>query len=278
MKGFEKVPDELATEQGLTLQARAVYPILLYLAWKAGARAGERVELPPLEKIAEAAGCGVTALKGYVAELRRAGWIETRRAARGRPQTYVIHDAPRGSESGSREEPRGSESGSRVGRNPAHSRARVPSRPDIGPDGDYVPSEEELLEPPAIVKDEAGQNLPLNRLLDECGIDRSSPRVGQAVAALNGRKGEPGIRHLFWEECRRYADETDGHAMLALMHEEPEKFAFLLEQAIQRKADKYRRALGGALLTPTALLRWWLDMEKQKSGAALSPEEIARIR
>lgn len=279
MRGFEKVPDLLATEVGLSLQARAVYPVLLYLAWRNGARAGERVELPPLEGIAEACGCGTTALKGYLSELRRAGWIETRRAARGRPQVYVVHAQPRETESASQKPPRGTDSVPRVGRNASHSRARVPPSSDTPPDGDYVPSgEDDPLEPPPIVM-VAGRNLPLDALAEVCGVDPASPRYGRAVAALNGRGAEPGIRHLFWEEATRWAEQNGQVDRLEGLRSDPEQFARALEQAVRRKAEKYRAAMRGATMTPTALRDWWLDLElARRSDQALTPDEIARIQ
>lgn len=285
MSAFEKVPTALATDSTITLAARAVYPVLLAEAFKRGARPGEQVELPPLRDLAITCACSITSLKGYVAELRKAGWVTTTRAARGRPQLYTMHPSPvvpapaRGSESGPRNGSRGSESGSRVGQNLAHSRARDPL-PDLRPD--VEPTVQLHGDPPPIVLVD-GRNLPLDALADECGIDPDSPRLRQAVAALNGARGKDGIKHLFWREACRWVEEhaqdaPDAAERFAALREDPEKFAAALERGIRRKASLYRERLPGATLTPTALLSWWLDVERQpgRSDGAMTPDEMRR--
>lgn len=122
-----------------------------------------------------------------------------------------------------------------------------------------------------------GRNLPLDALLEECGIDPGSPRVGQAVAALNGRKKEPGIRHLFWEEAQRWATEHDELDRLASLRADPEQFARALEAAIRRKAGKYRETLHGATMSPPALRNWWLDLELARGqDGGLSSDDMRR--
>jgi hypothetical protein len=132
--------------------------------------------------------------------------------------------------------------------------------------------------PPKIVI-VSGRNLPLDALAAECGIDEDSPRLGQALVALNGSRGQPGIRHLFWKEAHRWADENERLETLSELVSDPEWFAVHLAQAIPRKAALYRERMHGAILTATALRGWWLDLEKQAAatGAGLTPEEIANI-
>lgn len=268
MRSYEQTPHALTRDTNISLGARALYPLLRDLAWMGGRRKQEdAVELPSYESIADALGCAPSTCRTYVSELRATGWIETVRASRRRPSLWIIRDDPSAPKSGGLA---GSES------------AEKPS--PSAPESDVLSSlttdtsDGETTSPPAIVLIE-GQNLPLNALLEECGIDPRSPRIGQAVAALNGRGPRtPGIRDLFWEECRRYADETGEHERFAEVANDPEQFARLLEKRIREKVEKYRRVLDGATVTPTALLSWWFDMEKQKRGSALTPEEIARIR
>jgi hypothetical protein len=282
--GFAKVPSALALDLDLSLQARAVYPVLLDLAWtECRARAGEEAELPPLEQIAAAAGCSVTALKGYVSELRNAGWLETRRKARGRPQTYVIHASPREAESGSRNGSHKAENAPRVRRNTTHSRGHVPSPADLDPDGETssLPGG-----PPSIVKVD-GRNLPLDALADVCGISPRSPRFVQCVTALNGRihktTGEVlavGITHLYWDEISAWAVEHDQTERLAAL--DAEHYSESLARSVRQKAERFRARMPGAEMSPSALRDWWLDLERTPAGAGqrrggMTPDEIRNL-
>lgn len=140
--------------------------------------------------------------------------------------------------------------------------------------------------PPPIVKID-GRNLPLDALADACGIDPGSPRFIQVPVALNGRThkttGElltPGITHLFWKEASRWANEHGEVERLLSLHGEPEQYAQALARGITRKAEVYRAKLNGATMSPSSLRDWWLDLERQPTGArqgGLTPDEIERF-
>lgn len=234
---FEKVPTALATDTTLSLQARAVYPILLAEAWQRGARAGEQVELPAIRELAVVCGCSMTALKGYIRELSDAAWIWTTRPARGKPQRYVIR-ASRGSESAPRPEKCGSDSDPGVGRNPTHSRARDSSL-RLGADG-------ELAAPPAAVKIE-GRNLPVDALAEVCGVNL----VNRAKAReLAGALRE--IRQYVWDDLRP--------EVRVEMYASPQTFERRLAATIRDRAVAYGKALRGARITAPALAKWWHDV------------------
>jgi hypothetical protein len=111
-----------------------------------------------------------------------------------------------------------------------------------------------------------------------CNLDPSSPRVGQAIAALNGttRPVKEGIRQLFWRECVRYAETSDRLDELADLAEDPESFARALVRQIIRKAELYAERMPGAERSPTALRDWWLDLERRPSNATMSADDIRR--
>lgn len=129
-----------------------------------------------------------------------------------------------------------------------------------------------LDEPPGIVLS-GGRNLPLDALVEVCGITSSqmNTRMGQAVTALNGRldrRGdlvEPGLRHLYWDEVQaqavdRIPDPVARESRLRAFQADPERFARLLADRIRNKADAYRANMPGAILSPKSLRDWWYDI------------------
>jgi hypothetical protein len=126
---------------------------------------------------------------------------------------------------------------------------------------------------PPPVKLVDGENLPLNALAETCHIDKQNrQRMREAGVALNGAKGKPdGIRDYFWIEYQRVLDAgglTDAPSS--------EAFDEALIEAIKRKATRYRRALPGAVLTPHALRKWWLDL-KPEQGGVLTGDDLRGI-
>lgn len=269
MMGYEKVPHALSANRSLTVGARALYPTLRRLAWDAGRRKPQdAVELPTVEAIADELGCAVSTCRTYVAELRAAGWVETVRASRRRPSLWIIRDDPSAPKSGARNRAESAEKD-------------APSAPNFGAHTSSLTDEAngETTSPPSLTLIE-GRNLALDTLLEECGMDPKTPRMGQAVAALNGtaRPRKPGIRDLFWEEACRYADEHGERDRLAEVTADPERFEQAVAEAIRRKAGRYRRALPGAILSPTALRDWWLDLERRSvESAGATADEIRRF-
>lgn len=131
MRGFEPIPSSLISDARLTLQARAVYGVLRNLVWQETHASEDTMtaEVGTLDDIARAAGCGTTALKGYLAELRDHGWLTVVRKRRGHPYTLTVYSDPVSTETESDsvahadDAPTEAESGSVQRRNPSHSRA-----------------------------------------------------------------------------------------------------------------------------------------------------------
>lgn len=128
--GWEPIPSALIGDTRLSLQTRAVYMLLRNLVWQETRTSEETMTaaIGTVDDIARAAGCGVTPMKGYLRDLREAGWISVSRSRRGHPFTFTVFSSPTEPESDSvaatESEP---ENDSVQSRNPTHSRGRVPS-------------------------------------------------------------------------------------------------------------------------------------------------------
>jgi hypothetical protein len=123
---------------------------------------------------------------------------------------------------------------------------------------------------PALVKIE-GRNLPLDAICEVTGIQYGSPRLGGAVAALNGTHNKPGIRQLAWEEIIG--------AGLPVRFAAPEHLETAICDLIRERAAQYERRFSDDVeLTPTALLKWWVDlphMARRGDPDTLDTYEIA---
>lgn len=254
--------------------ALAVYLSLTEAANRAGGAAARGGFSASRKEIAGAAGISVDTLDRYVADLVKIGLVEARRRAVegvNLPNTWVLLDPLPVPPVAARVRPGGSRTGAAQGPKKRTREEGEPTAPARGGADGGGPDPER---PPSVVYVD-GRNLALDALADECGLDPDSPRLGQAVAALNGARGQQGIRHLCWRELIRWADENGRTAELATLYDDPERFTRALEQAIRRKCALYRDRMDGAHLTPTALRDWWLDLEKTPGRrAGLSPDEI----
>lgn len=270
--GFTATPNLVVLRHDLSLSAKLVYGYLGHLAWRARtSEVGTAREI-----IAADLGIGVKAVTGYIKELRDAPTVEGSedpdcprlviaiRPGQGKPNVYGINPPEMG---------RSGKVGSTfldgsIGPLPA--RARSSSRPKKTTT-EELPPNPPLEVPPGIVL-LGGRNLPLDALVEVCGITSSqmNTRMGQAVTALNGkldRRGdltEPGIRHVFWDEVRAQAaaapDLDESEVRLRALQQDPERFARLLADRIRSKATAYRTNMPGAILTPKSLRDWWYDI------------------
>lgn len=234
MKRYEQVPDALALDRNLSLGARATYPVLRHLAWKAGRdSADDAVELPSLDSIAETLGVAASTLKTYISELRAAGWVETRRASRRRPSLYVIRD----------------ERESRISADSTPRVSRIPDDSDglslVGPDRGRRERPNGLSAAPPFTKVD-GRNLAWDALVRACSLDaRNRAQRGRLAAALR--------------DIRRYAwDDLTPSARDVLDAAEFERF---VAAEVERRARLYRERMPRATLTPTALSAWWHQVE-----------------
>lgn len=290
--GFTMIPNVIMRRGDLSPAAKLVYGYMKNLAWL------ERsTEVAPAQsEIASDLKMGERTVVEVLKELRRAAAAEgadedgsrlvvSKRRGLGLTNAYVINPPLPPTET-------------------RHSGSADPAEPEPR-DPRFPPSLEEkrtteeepplppLAQPPGIVLSDAGRNVPLDVLAEVCGVAEGSPRLVQAVVALNGRLHkttgailEPGIRHLFWNECRQQAlagaDErpfpaqarADAEQRLRGLQGHPERFAELLAERIRKKADAYRRAMPGAMLTPKALRDWWLDVT---APAGFNPDDASRL-
>ncbi len=129
---------------------------------------------------------------------------------------------------------------------------------------------------PKLVKVE-GQNIAFNALANVCGIDPSGNRGSELATALNGskRRGIPiGIRELVWRELT-----PDAQALYAASP----GFETIVVHRINLQAKLYREVMGDAMLTPTALAKWWADLERTaevqgRKKKFVSPADIMSMR
>lgn len=150
--------------------------------------------------------------------------------------------------------------------------------PSIEQSGAEAPEIVDLTRPPPVWLD-GRTNLPLDALTEACSIDPKSPRLTQAVIALNGRGKTVGIRDLFWIECQRVAEARSAQARLAALQANPEEFARLLADRIRLKADMLlTRDAWRTSLDPKTLREQWLDLEMRRgSSDDLTADEIRRF-
>lgn len=97
---------------------------------------------------------------------------------------------------------------------------------------------------PSLTKVE-GRDLSFDAIAVECAVGEHSPRGREVATALNGSRGQPGIRELYWLE---YGGQHG------------EAFERMLAAEVRERCGLYRRKMNGAALTPRALWKWWVDM------------------
>lgn len=112
--------------------------------------------------------------------------------------------------------------------------------------------------PPVVLVD--GQNLPLNALAEALGIRQASPRYKEVIAALNGSRGQEGIRHLFWRELVEFIETRKPEDVHRLAEVDGLGFAKMLVARIPQKVRQYHEKMPGATISPSALHRHWLDL------------------
>lgn len=125
-----------------------------------------------------------------------------------------------------------------------------------------------------------GRNLALDALVEvsEIGaVGGVSPRAQMAAVYLNGRKGTPGIRAIFYAEARDYAeragaDELARFAEIAV----GEPFERALAEAIRKKAGRFRERMPDVTMGPKGLRDWWLDLAAHRTGR-VTGDDIRRM-
>lgn len=244
--GFEKIPNDLLLDVTISLPARAVYAFLRHLIWKETGRNQGTLSgsLAPLGELAAEIGCSRTALKGYLQELRYAGWIATVRKTRDRPQRYIIYAA------------RGSECDPPVGRNATHSSLQTST--------DTTTSKDVVVAAPG-----RKRNLVFDALVEET---HANPAQGGMIA-----KAAKDIRTAMADTLREL---REGY-MAQNPHEDEvpsDAIEELVASEIRRRADLYRRLRPEWELTPTALAKHWNRIPTWEPNAGMRPRDIAQLR
>lgn len=309
--GFTMIPNVVMLRRDLSPAAKLVYGYMGHLAW---IKRADEVE-PAQGLIAHDLGIGERTVVEVLKELRRATAAEgdeaedpvrlivSKRRGLGLTNAYIIN-APLAAapteigHSGTADpavlEPRKS-------RLPARARSSSEVKKTTTEEGPPYPPLDQP--PPVALLD--GRNVALDALLEECLVT-NIPENQRAVAAaviLNGRahRGtgaiiDPGLRHLFWGECRNQAqaqaarateldenggfdpDQRTADERLTALHGNPERFATLLADRIRQKAAAYRAAMPGAALTPKSLRDWWFDIEQAPTAAGgFTPDQASRL-
>ncbi|MBA2742494.1 MAG: hypothetical protein H0U46_10835 [Actinobacteria bacterium] len=120
--------------------------------------------------------------------------------------------------------------------------------------------------PPKAIKIE-DRNLPLDALMEVCGVEEGSPREREAVAALNGsprrKLAHRGIREMVWGTVL-----TDEGRETLVEGVEPERreFEHIVVAEIRYRSKLYRDRFPDVEMTPGALQKWFLDL-KSKPGS-----------
>lgn len=92
MSGWERVPAALHLDTSIPPAARALYPVLLYLAWNTGQDI-DNLRLTGRE-IADAFGASMPTTRDCLHHLERAGWVSRERPSRREAQLFRIHAEP----------------------------------------------------------------------------------------------------------------------------------------------------------------------------------------
>jgi len=244
---------------------------------------------PGQDEFAKQIPCSERTLREALRELETAGLLETRRRGLGKTNSYVLlapetaakSDGSRAAESAAPEPADSADPSMPLKESKSKGVASAtPLRRGSNSSGEERPPGS----PPKVAKVD-GKNLPLDALCEVCGVDPRGPRLQEAIVALNGRlhrtTGRPlseGMTHLFWREASDWAAEHGEADRLAAI--EPTEYARALERAIRRKAERYRERHDGVEMSPSALLRWWFDLEKERPArrrAGMTADEMARF-
>lgn len=249
-RGWEPIPAALIGDTRLSLQARAIYMLVRHLIWQE-TRENEdtmRAEIGTLADMSKPAGCSVTALKEYLAELRRAGWLTTTRARRGHPYTYTIFTTATEPDSG-----------------PAQSRNPAPApscADDADAEGARAPSG---ARPRNLVFDAVAEATEANPAI-------SGGQIAKAVAAIREATAE-----IVAERSREFLAENSAY------DEVPnERVDAFIAAMVWARAERYRQMRPTWELTPTSLASHWhripgWEQRGERGDGALSASEIARL-
>jgi hypothetical protein len=254
---FIKIPESLAARDTLSLGAKVLYGYLRHLALF---RQHRQWCEPPTEEIAKAICVSVNQVTKHMRELSNepcdAGnpdgqkLVVVKRRGQGKPNLYTVYDVLLSIPDFGEQEPVKAGIPTR-GRSLLGQKEEPEGETNVSLEGDV----------PKLTKIE-GRNLPLDTLAHECGVDPGGGNAGALATALNGAKraaDRRGIRALYWRELVMWAEAAT--RVEALAEANGDRFERALAAKIVERAAMYRRKMPDAMLTPTALRRWWSELE-----------------
>lgn len=284
-EALDAIRDSNRFRGSMLATALAVYLVLTEAANRIGGADAREGFIATRPQIAELAGISVDTLDRYVADLVKVGLVEVERRRDGTvnlANRWVLPERAPVPPVAAPVRPGGGRVGAAHSTEERKNKKKEPTVPSGGAPGHDVNLVEGLPTldpdvPPAVFIVE-GQNPALNSLCASTGVPVGSPRVRQAVAALNGSRGQVGIRHLLWRELCEWAAGNPGR-IEAVSEMTPERFAEALVNQIPLRAALYREKRPTWELTPTALKDWWLETASTlevKGRHGMSAEEMER--
>jgi helix-turn-helix protein len=237
--------------------------VLLALANRANHDTGKCC--PSVERIARETEFGTTAVKRALKSLCDKGIVSRRKTKRNDGTFGANYYAfPGGREATDQ----GREASAAPGTPPDPEPIRDLEPKREPPDGVSLGAESGNDDPPKLLMVD-GRNLGFDALAKVCEIRSGSPREKEVAAALNGNASVgPGIRRLVWEHIVFVAFRE---TYLKLVAGEPvpgadldhyrRRFEEIVATSIRTRAGLYRKRFAGAELTPTALAKWFLDVD-----------------
>ena len=298
-KGYTTLPNVLLYDDRVPAAVKLTWVWLFHLAWRfrpdrnAKGIVGLPVHLPPMDVIAARVGITPRSLIRHLDLLRELGYVRTERPSRRDALVYRIYAHPKPAEQADPDTTDvaaiGDASTDTAVSTPEALYARAPSGKELE---EKQPSNEGALragidwelagDPPPLARDMNGHATALEALAEVSGILPASPRYSEAAAALHGRRtnldSQPGINRLYWLSVA-VTHDLSLREVRARAEANPGRYHAALAAEVRRKAALYRQRLPGATLTPTALARWWTDLDgpAPPMGRGLSAAEIEAL-
>lgn len=268
---FTKFPNAVMFASEISIGAKVTYASLMHYSWRNGReKEVDPVDFPSLQAIAHSIAVSRTAVNGYMRELREVGLLVTSRV-RNQGMRGLLFESVADGVVALTQRRAVLDSVIEPVRNPTQPGASLPLRGKelFKSEGAKAPSM-----PTLVLID--GQNVAMNALSKETSVKIDGSGGSRLAGALNGRRGQPGIREFFWRELVSWAEAH--HQMGSLDEANGERFERALEAAISHKAAVYRDRMPGIILSPEALLKHWSDLEGlPKRRRAMTPDEVARF-
>lgn len=251
------IPLEVLARTDISAGAKLMYGLARYLSWRNGNGDAE----VSVQDAADMIGAPKRSAERYIAELRgpEVGLLTSKRRGLGLTNAYTVHPPTqnRGDGYANMAEPEGTDLADPHACASKDLQTKGINRKAIKT---LAPAARERV--PKLQRID-GRDLAMDALSEETNADQGA-RGSELAGALQGRGNLFGIRQMFWEDC---CDRFGEEAMLDATSEE---FETALANSVRFRAAAYRQVMNGAMLTPTALRKWWRDAPKlaQQGGTS----------